>query len=149
MAEYGPGTGVFTQSILACVHPHTRFLAIEINARLAELLRSRLPGVHIYQDSASNVAQLCRQEGIDQLDAIVCGLPWASLSDAQQTELLEATARVLRGGGQFATFAYLQGLLLPAGQRFRRKLREHFRVIQCSRTIWANVPPAFVYRCRK
>jgi phospholipid N-methyltransferase len=149
VAEYGPGTGVFTQAILTRVQPETRFLAIEINSRLADLLQSRWPGVAIYHDSACNVAKLCRREGIEQLDAIVCGLPWASLSDATQTELLDATAGILRDGGQFATFAYLQGLLLPAGQRFRRKLHAYFRSIDRSRTVWANVPPALIYRCRK
>ena len=65
------------------------------------------------------------------------------------TELLDATGHVLREGGQFVTFAYLQGLLLPAGQRFKRKLRDHFGQVETSRTVWANMPPAFVYRCRK
>ena len=105
--------------------------------------------MHVYHDSVGNVAQLCQQEGIDKLDAIICGLPWAAFSDLDQTQFLEATGRVLRRGGQFATFAYLQGLLLPAGQRFKRKLGEHFREIQRSRTVWANLPPAFVYRCRR
>lgn len=149
VAEYGPGTGIFTRSILAQLRPGARFFAIEINQDMITLLRSRLPDVRIYHDSVRNVARLCQREEIAQLDAIVCGLPWASFSDAVQTELLEATDQVLRTGGQFATFAYLQGLLLPAGQRLRRKLQHHFRQIEYSRTVWANLPPAFIYRCRK
>ncbi len=56
---------------------------------------------------------------------------------------------VLKEQGQFATFAYLQELLLPAGLRFRRMLRHYFREVSTSRTVWKNLPPAFVYRCRR
>ena len=52
-------------------------------------------------------------------------------------------------GGQFATFAYLQGLLLPAGQRFKDKLAQSFSKVEKSPTVWRNLPPAFVYRCTK
>jgi phospholipid N-methyltransferase len=55
----------------------------------------------------------------------------------------------LGDGGYFTTFAYLQGLLLPAGQRFKKLLNKSFRQVTVSRVIWANVPPAIVYRCKK
>ena len=149
VVEYGPGTGIFTEAIQPRLRPDAKFFAIEANSDLVAMLHARLPDVRVYHDSVSRVGQLCEREGIDQLDAIVCGLPWASFSDSLQTELLDATGHVLREGGQFVTFAYLQGLLLPAGQRFKRKLRDHFGQVETSRTVWANMPPAFVYRCRK
>lgn len=149
VAEYGPGTGVFTQAVAEHIRTDATFFAIEINPEFIALLQSRLPDVRIYHDSVGNVRQLCQREGIDRLDAIICGLPWASFSNDRQSEFLDATVEVLRPGGQFATFAYLQGLLLPAGQRFRRKLGEYFQVVERSRTVWANIPPAFVYRCRR
>jgi hypothetical protein len=55
---------------------------------------------------------------------------------------------VLGKGGQFVTFAYLQGLILPAAQRFRKLLKQYFSEVSTSRTVWLNVPPAFIYRCR-
>jgi phospholipid N-methyltransferase len=54
---------------------------------------------------------------------------------------------VLAPGGQFATFAYWQGMLLPAAWRFSRRLHRTFSSVQRSRTVWRNLPPAFVYRC--
>jgi phospholipid N-methyltransferase len=56
---------------------------------------------------------------------------------------------VLRPGGQFVTFAYLHGLPLPAGRRFANRLPEYFSEISRSRTVWMNLPPALVYRCRR
>ncbi len=148
VAEYGPGTGIFTEQILAHKRPDAKFFAVEANPEFATILRDRYPGVSIHNESVSKLAQLCQQEGIEQLDAIVCGLPWASFAENDQIEFLQVTTDVLRAGGQFATFAYLQGLLLPAGQSFKRKLGSYFREIEYSRTVWLNLPPAFVYRCR-
>lgn len=149
VVEYGPGTGVFTEHVAASIAPGTKFLAIEANARFAEALGRRHPEVRVFHDSVANVGTLCRREGIDRVDAIVCGLPWASLTDREQTEFLEATVDVLKPRGQFVTFAYLQGLLLPTAWRFRAKLRAYFSTIERSKTVWRNMPPAFVYRCRR
>ena len=149
VVEYGPGTGVFTEAILQRIAPGGRFFAIEANPRFAETLQDRFPKVRIFHDSVSNVAALCEREGVSSIDAVICGLPWATFPEAEQTELLDATVDLLAEGAYFATFAYLQGLLLPGGQRFRRKLRPRFRKVDVSRTVWRNLPPAFVYRCRR
>ena len=149
VAEYGPGTGVFTGHILQRMQPQTRFFAVEINPRFVESMRAAYPGLAVYQESVKNVKSLCQKEQIDQLDAIVCGLPWAAFSEPMQNDFLDAMMTVLRPGGQFVTFAYLQGLLLPAGRRFGRKLRSYFSSVQRSKTAWRNLPPALVYRCRR
>lgn len=147
--EYGPGTGVFTQQIVAELHPEAKFFAIERDPELAAIVKQRLPDVTLVEDSVANVVAHCKALEMEQVDAIVCGLPWASFPDALQRECLDAMMQVLRPGGQFATFAYWQGLLLPAGQRFRGRLSEYFSTVESSPTVWRNLPPAFVYRCQR
>ena len=147
VVEYGPGTGVFTAGIIDHIQPGTKFFAIERSPDLVKATRNRCPGVDVVEDSVTNVEQHCAQRGIIQVDAIVCGLPWASFSDSLQQEIMDAMFRVLKPGGQFATFAHLQGLALPAGRRFARHLSRHFSVVEKSPTVWRNLPPAFVYRC--
>lgn len=147
--EYGPGTGVVTEYIVANINSSTKFLAIELNPRFAAMLRQRFPHVSVCQDSVANVKSLCERERLEQADAIVSGLPWASFSDQDQTTYLDAIMSVLKPGGQFVTFGYLQGQWLPAGQRFKKKLHQYFSVVEQSRPVWANFPPAFVYRCRR
>jgi phospholipid N-methyltransferase len=149
VAEYGPGTGVFTKQILSSISPGTTCLAIEINADFAELIRHRYPQVRVHQGSVARVPTMCEEEEIDGLDAVISGLPWASFSSQQQSDYLDATMRALKPGGHFATFAYLQGLLMPSGRRFRRQLGQRFSHVETSATVWFNMPPAFVYRCRK
>ena len=115
IVEFGPGTGVFTEAVEKVRHTDSVFFAIERSAEMAEVARQRCPDTKIYEDSVTNVAQLCRRESIDQLDAIICGLPWASFSDSLQNEIMTEMLTMLRPGGQFATFAYWQGVILPAG----------------------------------
>jgi phosphatidylethanolamine/phosphatidyl-N-methylethanolamine N-methyltransferase len=147
--EYGPGTGVFTEKIAKAMRPGTQFFAIEQSADLAELTRRRVPGVTVYQDSVANVVELCGRESIDQVDAVLCGLPWASFPQSLQQQCFDEMLKVLRPGGTFATFAYWQGLLLPAGLRFRKLLKQTFSEVKHSPTVFRNLPPAFVYRCKR
>lgn len=149
VVEYGPGTGAFTGQILRRMHAEARFFAIEINPAFAATLAQRYPGVRVHQDSVKNVGTLCDREGFEEVDAVICGLPWAAFSEPDQEDFLSAMTTVLKPGGQFATFAYLQGLLLPAGRRFRRKLDRYLSGVKLSTTAWLNLPPAFVYRCRR
>src|SRR6185437_14229458 len=79
--------------------------------------------------------------------AIVCGLPWASLPIELQARIMAAIMDVLKPGGIFVTFAYLQGLLLPAAGMLRRRLKSHFSAIKTTNIIWRNIPPAFAYIC--
>jgi phosphatidylethanolamine/phosphatidyl-N-methylethanolamine N-methyltransferase len=147
VVEFGPGTGVFTEAVLQHLHPAAKFIAIERSADLVAATRQRCPGATVIEDSVANVVELCRQHGMNQVDAVVCGLPWASFSESLQTEIMDAMFEVLRPGGQFATFAYWQGVVLPAGLRFSRRLHDSFTSVQRSHTVWRNLPPAFVYRC--
>ena len=147
--EYGPGTGVFTESIVSLIRPDAIFLAVEIDADFAQALMQRFPEICIYQDSVGNIEAICKREGIRDVDAIVSGLPWSVFSEKEQDRYLDAMFTVLRPGGQFVTFAYLQGLLLRAGKQFQSRLQQTFTEVTYSKTVWRNLPPAFVYRCRR
>jgi phosphatidylethanolamine/phosphatidyl-N-methylethanolamine N-methyltransferase len=149
VVEYGPGMGAFTGDILSRMRPGARYFAVEIDAVMVAVLKKQFPGITIYQDSVKNIKKLCEKERIETVDAIICGLPWALFSEKDQTDFLDTMMSVLRSGGQFTTFAYLQGLLLPAAHRFKRKLKEYFLEVELSNTVWWNLPPAFTYRCRR
>jgi phospholipid N-methyltransferase len=51
--------------------------------------------------------------------------------------------------GVFTTFAYAHAYWLPTAVRFRKRLKAHFGSVKTSRLVWRNVPPAYVYRCRR
>jgi phosphatidylethanolamine/phosphatidyl-N-methylethanolamine N-methyltransferase len=149
VVEYGPGTGSFTREIAGRLGPEAFFVAIESNPRMASAFRTRFPKVSLVEESAVNAPAILERLGAEKADCVVSGLPWAAFSDSAQDRLLDSTLSALRDGGRFTTFAYLQGLTLPAGRRFRRKLAQRFSEVGRSRVVWRNLPPAFVYRCVK
>ena len=149
IVEFGPGTGAFTGQILRRKHPDCRYLAIELSDAMATAWRKRYPQATLYQGSVANVDQICADEGIDQVDLIFSGLPWASFDDDLQERILEASMKVLRPGGQLITFGYRVGTMLPKGRRFYKRLPQYFSKVERSDYVWLNVPPAFVVRCTK
>ena len=64
VVEYGPGTGAFTEGVLAKLRRQCSFFLIEMNPLFVQLLQVSYPGTVIYKDSAKDVRQLCDREGI-------------------------------------------------------------------------------------
>lgn len=149
VAELGPGTGAITGTILRSVPRDSRFFAVELNSDVIPAFHENFPETRIYNDSAANLPELLRREQIRSLDAVISGLPWAIFPAELQEEILDAVIRSLKPGGYFTTFAYIQGVLLPSGQRFKKCLHQFFPTVEKSPVVWNNFPPAFVYRCRK
>ena len=142
--EYGPGLGAITREILTRIDGKD-FFAIELNEAYADRFRRSFPGVPLYRGSVANVKSIAAEHGVEAIDCVISGLPWAIFSDSVQDELLDAMFQVLREGGQFATFAYMHGLALPAGRKFREKLARRFSRLERSPVVWRNTPPAVVY----
>jgi phosphatidylethanolamine/phosphatidyl-N-methylethanolamine N-methyltransferase len=147
--EYGPGTGAFTDHILRELGPRSKFAAIEINPQFAAIFRAAHPGVPLFEDSAENVRAICDSMNIAVADCIISGLPWAFFSKSMQVRLLDQMMRVLKPGGRFLTFGYLQSLALPAARSLAVLLPNYFTSVFKSPIVWRNVPPAFVYCCRR
>jgi phosphatidylethanolamine/phosphatidyl-N-methylethanolamine N-methyltransferase len=143
--EFGSGTGVFTEKILEKSSGNTTTIVLEINPTFVEATRKRCPQATVFHDSAVNAAHHLKRAGLHQCDRIICGLPWAGFSKSLQDQLLDTIMEVLTPGGKFLTFAYLHGLLLPSGRRFRRSLATRFQKTEKTPIIWKNLPPAFVY----
>lgn len=149
IAELGPGTGALTGAILKRKADEAKFFAVELNLSVLEIFQKKFPEVKVYNESASNLAEIAKKEGLTEIDAVISGLPWAAFPEYLQDELLSAIAGTLSPRGCFSTFSYIHCPLLPAGRRFRNKLSEYFTSVETSSVVWRNLPPAFVYRCRK
>lgn len=149
IVELGPGTGAFTRAIQQGISPSTFFMAMEIDPQFASHLKRKFPRVQIVNDSAERLDQHLQSFGHAAADCVLSGLPWAGFSGEDQRKLLGAVYQALKPGGLMATYAYNHTAWLPGGQRFRKLLRSTFREVTTSRTEWRNLPPAFVYRCRK
>ena len=149
VVELGPGTGAFTAAIQRRLGTRGHHLAVELNARFADLLTSRYPQVDIAVADARDLGEVLAERGRHRADVIVSGLPWAAFEGSRQDELLSAVSNALTPDGAFTTFAYTFARWAPAARRLRRALEAQFEEVITARTVWANIPPAFVYVCRR
>lgn len=146
--EIGPGTGAFTEVILR-KNPYAHFLAIEINPKAANKLQARFPNLNIVVDSVEFLPSIMQERNIFQADVIVSGIPWALLNQVAQRKFLQNIYRALKPKGYFATFAYL--LPTIGAHRFYKQIykKRMFSETKKSEVVWDNLPPAFVYYCKK
>lgn len=147
IVEFGPGTGVMTAAILKRLGPDTKYVGIEINETFHRTLTIRFPTLQFFNRGAQDVTDILAALDIQGCDAIVCGLPWASLPIELQGRIMVGILKVLRPGGVFVTFAYLQGLVMPAAGMLRHRLKTEFTRVETTKIVWRNVPPAFAYVC--
>lgn len=149
VVELGPGTGPFTAEIQRRLGGRGRHIAVEINPLLARHLAERHPQVELVVDDVARLPKLLADRGVPAADVIVSGLPWAAFSAGVQAELLHAVLRAMRPDGAFTTFSYAHTRPLGPAIRFRHRLRDAFEEVVPGRTIWRNLPPAFVYHARR
>jgi phospholipid N-methyltransferase len=149
VVELGPGTGSFTAAIQRRLAGRGRHIAVEVNARFAQKLAALHPEVEVVHADAADLAAVLAQRGLRQADVVVCGLPWAAFPENQQRDVLSSVVATLSPHGVFTTFAYVHARWTPPARRLLRSMRSRFDEVVIGRTVWANLPPALVYYCRR
>ena len=149
IVEFGPGTGPITRALLESKPENAKLIAIERNAEFVAMLRTQYPDLDVAHDCVQELHKILAARGEAAADRIVSGLPWAAFDESLQRDIMKAAHDSLTADGVFVTFAYLQGFALPPAWRFHKLLREMFSEVRQSDVVWRNVPPAFVYTCRK
>ncbi|UQZ81516.1 Methyltransferase small domain protein [Paenibacillus konkukensis] len=139
IAELGCGTGVITKAIHQKMKPGTAALLFEKDSYLRKQLAEQYPDSSTYAD-AQSLGFAVRQEGLEHLDCIVSGLPFANFPQTFRDSLIEQVHRCLKPGGYFIAFQY--------SLQMKKQLSRDFE-IESIRFVMRNVPPAFVYVCRK
>jgi len=138
IVEYGPGTGVFTDAIIARRRAETVVLLVEANERFSELLRERYAGqphVHVVCGSADQTGQYLREIGAPPAEYVVCGLPFTSLPLRLDWRILEHTRALLPPAGKLILFQY--------SLRNTKLFERFFRLLDHTHVL-LNVPPAHV-----
>lgn len=141
IVEYGPGTGAFTEKILARAKDNTIVLLIEINKEFYNTLKNiygHKKNVIIINNSVENIDIILEKYSIKAVDYIVSGLPFASLPQNISRCILQKTSKIINGNTEFITFQYS---LLKLNF-----FREYFSEIKYKKVI-RNLPPAYVLKC--
>lgn len=142
IVEYGPGTGVFTEKILARVKNDTIVVLIEINKEFYKLLKNlygHKKNVIIINDSAENIDRILVEYGIEKVDYIISGLPFSSLPKDVSSCILKKTAKLISHNSEFITFQY---------SLFKLNFFKDYFVNINHKRIMKNIPPAYVLKCQ-
>jgi phospholipid N-methyltransferase len=149
VVELGPGTGAVSAVIAQRLPPTARHLAVELDPHMVTYLRRNHPDLEVVPGDAAHLVDLLAERGLTRADAVICGLPWSLFDQRTQEAILGQVSQVVGSTGAFTTFGYLQSMTLAAARRFRATLRATFDEVVVSATVWRNMPPAFVYVCRR
>jgi phospholipid N-methyltransferase len=135
--ELGPGTGVFTQTLLDKGVGRADLTLVEIEKRFVSLLRRRFPGVAVLQRDARHLPDL--EKG--SYAAVVSGLPFRNMPKDTIFAIVSEALSLLRGDGSFYQFTYGAACSVPADVMDRLGL-EAKRLGR----VRLNLPPASVFK---
>lgn len=102
--EYGPGVGTFTTRILDCLAPDARLIAIDTNPRFVDFLKGTITDPRL---EVVDVERIVAASGLRHADYVISGLPFTALPPEVAEGIVDATYKVLRGGGAFMTYQFL------------------------------------------
>ncbi len=135
IVEYGPGNGVFSDYILEHMTSDSTLLLIESNPDFVEMLKEKTnddPRAVVIEDRAERIEDVLDEQGIDDVDYIVSGIPFSFLDEDVKEDLLTKTREVLAEDGKFLVYQNYNHLEEP--------LRGHFSEVTKERE-FRNIPP--------
>jgi phosphatidylethanolamine/phosphatidyl-N-methylethanolamine N-methyltransferase len=137
--ELGPGTGVFTEALLARGVRERDLTLIEYGSDFMRLLQARFPKARVlWMDAAWMSSHDLFEE---PLGAVVSGLPLLNFPPKKVCAILAAVFDNLRDGGSLYQFTY--GVQCPIPKSLLDQLGLQ---ADCMGRVLLNIPPASVYR---
>ena len=141
--ELGPGTGVFTRSIIARGIPEHRLALIENGGEFVAKLQRDFPAACVHRMDATRLKHVEFFDG-EGAGAVVSGIPLLLMPMNSVIALLDGAFARLRGDGAFYQFTYGRGA--PVNHAILDRLGLSATRIGGT---FANLPPAAVYRIRR
>lgn len=138
--ELGPGTGVFTDALLARGVPEEKLILVEMGANFVNLLRYRLPRATVLSMDATRLGRL-ELPGGELAGAVVSGLPVLAMPPRAVLQIFKGAFVHLREGGAFYQFTY--GPRCPVKRPILDRLGLEAKRVGGA---FINLPPASVYR---
>ena len=140
VVEFGPGTGRFTEAILARGLPPQNLTLFELDEEFVPYLRQKFPGVTVHQLPAQEAARLV-EPGVG---TVISGLPLLSMPPDVREGIVGAAFAILAPRGHYVQFTYGARPPLPPETIATLGLK-----VNKGHKVWANLPPATVYRFRR
>lgn len=141
--ELGPGTGAFTQALLARGVAESDIALVESGGEFVHGLSARFPTAQVFHMDAARLKAVC-PFGAGKAGAVISGLPLLSMSNRKIVAVLAGAFQQLREGGAFYQFTYGASCPVP------RRVLDHLG-LRAERvgSVLRNLPPASVYRIQR
>ena len=143
VVELGAGMGSFTRELLKQAPSAERLLIVERDPVFYARLQRRFPSAPLAMGDASALTDLLRRHQVQDVNAVVSGLPLLSMPGHVQHAIL---TQALSAGPDVVFVQFTYGFRSPVP---KRKLAEWG--IRADRTgfVIKNVPPAWIWCYRK
>jgi len=143
IVEYGPGTGVFTRRIIEKMNPNAKLYVFELHEPFYVKLKKEFENdqrVQIINDSAVEVRKYLAADNHEYSDVIISSLPLTNFDHKLTMRILKSAEIALKPEGKYIQFQY--------SLNAKKLLNKIFNSISIQFTA-NNLPPAFVYTCKK
>ncbi|RPK23212.1 class I SAM-dependent methyltransferase [Paenibacillus xylanexedens] len=139
IAELGPGTGAVTRLMRAHLPNSATVFLFERDPKMRSNLKKTYPEF-MFHSNASYLLKRINQEHVQQLDSIICGLPFFNFSREMRQNILSQIHTALRPGGTLVLYQY--------SLHMRKQLAELFEMEKIQFVPFC-FPPVFLYVCLK
>lgn len=143
MVELGSGTGVFTRKIVSNMADDAKLLVFELHKPFYNQLAKEFADderVIVVHDSAEKLRHHLEENGLEKVDIVLSSLPLANFKIRLIHQILSNTKEVLKDQGTYVQFQY--------SLKSKKIIERFFSRVDVAFTS-RNIPPAFVYTCRK
>lgn len=142
IVELGPGNGAITKYILEKLHPNALLICFEINESFyQELTTIKHPQLRVLKISAENICNELEKLHIQKACHIISSLPLTIIPDDCAKAILNNSYKALSTNGEFIQYQYSLTYFRKLKTVFKEDISLDFEPL--------NIPPAFVYRCKK
>ncbi|MCF6319553.1 MAG: methyltransferase domain-containing protein, partial [Proteobacteria bacterium] len=108
IVELGPGTGGTTSGFLKEMRQDAVLCAVEINKDFVDYMNNTIKDkrLHVCHDGAQNLQQIVKQQGWDNADVVISGMPFSTLPQSIAQEIIQSVYDSLKYGGLFVAYQF-------------------------------------------
>lgn len=142
LVELGPGNGAITNYILKKISPETQLICFEVNEEFYNHLQKiNHPQLTVLKASAEDIEIELKKLGYSKACHIISSLPLSIIPKEISHTILKNSLNSLEKNGTYIQYQYSLTYYKYLKSVFRDAISLDFEVL--------NIPPAFVYRCKK
>lgn len=142
VVELGPGNGAITKYILNNLSPNAILICFEINDNFYYQLKElKHPQLVVLNVSAEKIIFELEKLKINKVNYIISSLPLTIIPEEVSDVILEKSYEALHINGTYIQYQYSLSYFKKLKEVYKESISLGFEPL--------NIPPAFIYRCKK